>query len=42
LLPYATRAAYEKIIPEFTAKWKQDHNITVNKAMAALVPKPVL
>lgn len=27
LVSYAvTRAAYEKIIPQFTAKWKQDHN----------------
>jgi len=35
LVSYAvTRAAYEKIIPEFTAKWKQDHNqnITVNQS----------
>jgi len=42
LVSYAvTRAAYEKIIPEFTAKWKQDHNKTLpsTKAMAALVPK---
>jgi len=33
LVSYATRAAYEKIIPEFTAKWKQDQqNITVNQS----------
>jgi sulfate transport system substrate-binding protein len=35
LVSYAvTRAAYEKIIPEFTAKWKQEHNqnITFNQS----------
>ncbi len=31
LVSYAvTRAAYEKIIPEFTAKWKQEHNQNVS------------
>ncbi|MFB2895882.1 sulfate ABC transporter substrate-binding protein [Aerosakkonemataceae cyanobacterium BLCC-F50] len=30
LVSYAvTRAAYEKIIPQFTAKWKQEHNQNV-------------
>ena len=30
LVSYAvTRAAYEKIVPEFTAKWKQEHNQNV-------------
>jgi len=30
LVSYAvTRAAYEKIIPQFTAKWKQEHNQSV-------------
>lgn len=35
LVSYAvTRAAYEKIIPEFTAKWKQEHNqnVTFNQS----------
>jgi sulfate/thiosulfate transport system substrate-binding protein len=31
LVSYAvTRAAYEKIIPQFAAQWKQQHNQTVN------------
>ncbi|MCL1469624.1 sulfate ABC transporter substrate-binding protein [Argonema antarcticum] len=35
LVSYAvTRAAYEKIIPQFTAKWKQEHNqnVTFNQS----------
>lgn len=35
LVSYAvTRAAYEKIIPEFTAKWKEEHNqnVTFNQS----------
>jgi len=44
LFPTLSPAAYEKIIPEFTAKWKQEHNqnITFNQSYGGSGSQTVL